>query len=125
MANHVEPGAVGGAAQEPGSLTGSVHGADAAGYAAASPDTFGTTALAHGDAVRQAPGSSATVHEAFHGRPVSWVAVSAIMVGFLVGALALVFGHHGPTWWLFWTGAGVAAVGGLLALATDIFQDWY
>ncbi len=45
----------------------------------------------------------------FHGRPVSWVAVSIIMVGFLVGGLALVFG---PTWWLFWVGPGLAALGG-------------
>jgi hypothetical protein len=44
------------------------------------------------------------------------------MVGFLVGALALVFG---PTWWLFWSGGALAVVGALLAAATDIFEDWY
>ena len=60
--------------------------------------------------------------EPFHGRPVSWVAVSIIMAGFLVGGLGLVFG---PTWWLFWVGAGAAIVGGLLALGTRIFDDWY
>jgi hypothetical protein len=60
--------------------------------------------------------------EPFHGRPVSWVAVSLIMVAFLVGGLALIFG---PTWWLFWAALGLAAVGGLLALATHIFDDWY
>ena len=60
--------------------------------------------------------------ETHHGRPVSWVAVSLIMVAFLVGGLALIFG---PTWWLFWASAGLAAVGGLLALATHIFDDWY
>jgi hypothetical protein len=59
---------------------------------------------------------------AFHGRPVSWVAVGAIMVGFLVGGLALVLG---PTWWVFWVGLAIAVVGGLLALATNIFEDWY
>ena len=36
------------------------------------------------------------------------------MVAFVVGGLALVFG---PTWWLFWVGLGLAAVGALLALA--------
>ena len=41
---------------------------------------------------------------------------------FLIGGLALVFG---PTWWLFWTAAAIAAVGGLLALAINIFDDWY
>ena len=49
----------------------------------------------------------------FHGRAVSWTAVTVIMVAFLVGGLALVFG---PTWWLFWVALGVAAVGGLMAL---------
>ena len=61
-------------------------------------------------------------YEPFHGRPVSWVAVSIIMVGFVVGGLALIFG---PTWWLFWVGIGVVVVGGLIALSTDIFEDWY
>jgi hypothetical protein len=37
-----------------------------------------------------------------------------------MGGLGLVLG---PTWWLFWAGAGVAAVGGIMALATDIFAD--
>ena len=65
-------------------------------------------------------GGPATVSH--HGRPVSWVAVSTIMAGFLVGGFGLILG---PTWWLFWAGGAMAAVGGLLALATDIFADWY
>jgi hypothetical protein len=60
--------------------------------------------------------------EPFHGRPVSWVAVSIITAGFIAGGLGLCVG---PTWWLFWAGAGLAAVGALLALATHIFEDWY
>ena len=60
--------------------------------------------------------------EPFHGRPVSWVAVSIIMLGFLVGGLALVFG---TVWWLFWTGLGLAVIGALLAASTNIFEDWY
>jgi hypothetical protein len=63
-----------------------------------------------------------TPHQAYHGRPVSWTAVAIIMIGFITGGLSLVFG---PTWWLFWASAGLAAVGGLLALATNIFEDWY
>ena len=59
---------------------------------------------------------------AFHGRAVSWTAVAIIMIGFIVGGFALVFG---PTWWLFWVSAAFVAVGGLLALATNIFEDWY
>ncbi len=57
-----------------------------------------------------------------HGRPVSWVAVSIIVAGFIAGGLGLVIG---PTWWLFWTGAGIAALGGILGLASGIFDDWY
>jgi hypothetical protein len=78
----------------------------------------GTDVDAQGDIAPASPGQ----YEPFHGRPVSWVAVSIIMLGFLVGGLSLVFG---TIWWLFWTGAGLAVVGGLLAMSTDIFEDWY
>jgi hypothetical protein len=60
--------------------------------------------------------------EPHHGRPVSWVSVSLICVGFILGGVGLIVG---PTWWLFWTGVAVAAVGGIVALATGIFNDWY
>jgi hypothetical protein len=56
---------------------------------------------------------------------VSWVAVGIIAVGFIVGGLALVFGHGGPIWWLFWVGAGLAALGLLVSVATNMFEDWY
>ncbi len=61
-------------------------------------------------------------YESFHGRPVSWVAVGIIMIGFVVGGFALIFG---PTWWLFWGSIGLVVVGGLIALSTNIFEDWY
>jgi hypothetical protein len=61
-------------------------------------------------------------HQAFHGRPVSWVASVIIVIGFLIGGIALI---TGPAWWAFWTGAGVAAVGGILGLSVGIFNDWY
>ena len=73
---------------------------------------------AHSGTATVSPGH----YEPFHGRPVSWVAVSLIMLGFLVGGLALVFG---TIWWLFWTGLGLVVVGGLLAASTNIFEDWY
>lgn len=70
--------------------------------------------------VSQVPGTP--VHfPSFHGRTVSWVAVSIIMAAFLAGGFALVF----AAWWLFWVALGMAAVGGLLALSTGIFDDWY
>jgi hypothetical protein len=62
------------------------------------------------------------VAHSVHGRPVSWAAVSTIVVGFIAGGLGLMIG---PTWWLFWVGVAVAAIGGLLGLATNIFDDWY
>jgi len=60
-------------------------------------------------------------HETFHGRPVSWVAVSFIIVGFVCGGLSIVF----VAWPTFWVGVGIAAIGGLLAAFTNIFEDWY
>jgi hypothetical protein len=70
--------------------------------------------------VSQVPGTP--VHfPHYSGRPVSWVAVSLILAGFLAGGLALVF----TVWWLFWVSVGVAALGLLIALATGIFNDWY
>ena len=70
---------------------------------------------------QDAPGTPGH-YEAFHGRPVSWVAVGIMMAGFICGGFALVFG---PAWWAFWTGLGLVVVGGLLALSTGIFEDWY
>jgi len=61
-------------------------------------------------------------HAAFHGRRVSWVEVGIILAGFIVGGAGLI---AGPTWWLVWAGGAVVAVGGILALATGIFNDWY
>jgi hypothetical protein len=64
----------------------------------------------------------ALTYESFHGRPVSWVAVMVIVIGFIIGGFAMV---STPTWWLFWTAAGITAVGlgtGALARMTE---DWY
>jgi hypothetical protein len=58
----------------------------------------------------------------FSGRPVSWVAVIIIVIGFILGGAALV---AGPVWWLFWTGTGIAVVGAIVAMASGIFNDWY
>jgi hypothetical protein len=61
-------------------------------------------------------------HEAHHGRPASWVAVSIIIVGFIVGGVAMV--PH-PKWWMFWVGAGIVVIGGIMALSSHILDDWY
>jgi len=89
------------------------------------PGTIGSAAagLAEQTAlVPQTPGTPVSYPPPFHGRAVSWVAVSIVMAGFVVGGLGLVFG---PTWVAFWVGVGMTVVGGLLALATNIFEDWY
>ena len=62
------------------------------------------------------------VHEAHHGRAASWVAVSIIIVGFIIGGIAL---PVGPVWWLFWLGTGIVVVGGIFALSVHILDDWY
>jgi hypothetical protein len=101
MAEHVEPGTAGGVVAGSGSLGAS---------ASTEPAPF----------VSQVPGTP--VHfPHFSGRPVSWVAVSMILVGFLAGGLALVF----AIWWLFWLAVGFAVLGLLVAVATGIFNDWY
>jgi ABC-type transport system involved in cytochrome c biogenesis permease subunit len=105
MANQVGPDTVGGATSQSGQVAGPEP--TPAQVASAAPGTLPD------------PGHT---HASFHGRAISWVAVSVIMLGFVLGGFALVFG---PTWVAFWVGAGLAAVGGLLALLTDIFEDWY
>jgi hypothetical protein len=64
----------------------------------------------------------AYVHEAHHGRPASWVASSIVIVGFIIGGIALPIG---PTWWLFWTGVGIVVLGAIVGAAVHIFDDWY
>jgi hypothetical protein len=66
--------------------------------------------------------AAALVHESFHGRAVSWVVVTIITIGFIVGGVGMV--PH-PTWWLFWTGAGIALVGICIGGLTKMSEDWY
>jgi hypothetical protein len=54
------------------------------------------------------------------GRPSSWVAVGIMIVGFTIGGAGMTMG---PSWPVFWAGVAVVAVGGLIALAVDIFSD--
>jgi hypothetical protein len=62
-------------------------------------------------------------HPTHHGRASSWAAIAVIVVGFVVGGAAMVTTH--PTWWLFWVGAGIVVIGGIMALSTRIMGDWY
>jgi hypothetical protein len=117
MANQVDPATAEGAASS---------GAAAQGPILAAQDA----SMVHGNNQHGSVPATTNVaqlgpHPPFHGRTVSWVAVSIIMAGFSIGGLALIFGQHGPTWWLFWIGVGVSVLGILLTLATNTFEDWY
>jgi nitrate/nitrite transporter NarK len=61
-------------------------------------------------------------HEAQHGRPASWVAVTVIIVGFILGGIALTIG---PSWVLFWVAVAIAVVGSIFAASIRIMDDWY
>jgi hypothetical protein len=115
MTNQVGP-AGGGSVAAPGSrapgATG-VSGASAVAGGSGGPDVV--------PFVSQVPGTPVSF-PSFHGRAVSWTAVSIIMAAFLAGGFALVFG---PIWWLFWVSLGAAGLGTLLAMGTGIFDDWY
>ena len=110
MANQVDPATVGGAAPGPILAQGASQAHGEAG---------------HGSVAARTNVAQLGPHPPFHGRKVSWVAVSIIMAGFLIGGLALIFGHHGPIWWLFWGGVGVSVLGFLVTFATNTFEDWY
>lgn len=96
MPNQVEPGTMGGAP----------------------PESVGSGGSPAGTLAQPGPTGE---HEAFHGRAVSWVAVTFIIAGFVAGGLSIVY----AAWPTFWVGVGLAAIGGLLAAFTNIFEDWY
>jgi hypothetical protein len=53
------------------------------------------------------------------GRPSSWVAVTVIFIGFLIGGLAIPL----SSWALGAVGLGVVVVGGIIALVVDVMSD--
>ena len=61
-------------------------------------------------------------HEEYRGRPVSWVAVTIIIIGFIIGGIAL---SIGPVWVLFWVGAALVVLGSIFAASIRIMDDWY
>jgi hypothetical protein len=57
------------------------------------------------------------------GRPVSWVGTSVVIIGFIVGGIAMV---PSPHWVVFWVGTGIAIIGCLiLAFSKAMNTDWY
>jgi hypothetical protein len=74
------------------------------------------------DAFTALPG---TVHSEAHnpGRPMSWVGVAIVVIGFIIGGIAF---FPAPHWTIFWIGTGVAIVGCLSLLFTKTMnEDWY
>lgn len=110
MAKQVEPSTAAGAVQGTGDM-------GSQGYSLSSRGDSGHEAAPF---VSQVPGTPVSF-PSFHGRTVSWVAVSLIMAAFAIGGFGLIF----SVWVLFWVALGIAVVGGLLALGTGIFDDWY
>ena len=128
MANHAEPGAMTGAGSD--TVTHENTGPqDQAGTrdhtVTQEAATMYSGSTGHNELTSRTGAAVLGPHPSYHGRRVSWVAVGMMTVGFLVGGLALIFGSHGPTWWLFWVGAGITAVGLLTSIATNTFEDWY
>jgi hypothetical protein len=57
------------------------------------------------------------------GRPMSWVGVGIVIVGFIIGGIAF---FPAPNWTIFWIGTAVAIVGCLSLLFTKTMnEDWY
>jgi hypothetical protein len=56
------------------------------------------------------------------GRPISWIAVLVICLGFVIGGVGLCQGP--PIWWIFWTGLGIAIAGSVFAWAVGIMEDY-
>jgi hypothetical protein len=54
------------------------------------------------------------------GRPKSWLVVAVMIAGFLISGIALPLG---PVWPMFWGGAVVVVLGGLLGAAVGITDD--
>jgi hypothetical protein len=66
--------------------------------------------------------AAALAHDSFHGRPASWVAVAITVIGFIIGGLAF---SSPPTWWLVYTGGGIALLGFIVAGFARMTEDWY
>lgn len=124
MANHAEPDIMAGAASDSATSQSEAAMQDAS-LAPAGSIGEGSRSIGEGGRPIGEGGRPIGPHPSYHGRKVSWVAVAIVMAGFLVGGLAMIFGKHGPIWWLFWAGAGITVLGLLISLATNTFEDWY
>lgn len=80
------------------------------------------TADPQSDRMSHVPNDDVEVSENFGhiaARPVSWVVVLLVCVGFLVAGIGLI----AATPWVFWVGAGVVAAGTILGGVTHAMAD--
>ena len=61
-------------------------------------------------------------HEAHTGGRFRGWSAAIIIIGFTVGGIALPIG---PVWWLFWAGAAIVVIGGIMGAAVRTIDDWY
>jgi hypothetical protein len=73
-----------------------------------------------GDAVVADDTHDDTYRTGHGGKASSWLAVTVILLGFTIGGVALCLW---PNWFLFWMGATVFALGGVLLVTFRVFQD--
>ncbi|WP_246249547.1 MULTISPECIES: HGxxPAAW family protein [Actinomadura] len=59
-------------------------------------------------------------HGSHAGRPGSWVAVTIIFAGFVVGGVAICLG---PAWIMFYVGVGIIVVGMIVSGLVHLFSD--
>ncbi len=78
-------------------------------------DAAGHGLTPHADYVRQEI-------QTHHGRPASWAVTTIVIIGFVIGGIAL---PVGPVWWLFWLGTGIVVLAVIIGAAVRIFDDWY
>ncbi|MEV8636308.1 HGxxPAAW family protein [Streptosporangium sp. NPDC051023] len=50
----------------------------------------------------------------------SWLAVTVLVLGFAIGGIGLC---AGPDWFVFWVGAAICGMGGILLLTFRVFRD--
>lgn len=86
------------------------------------PEDSGSTGVATDAMLSHPPHGRPGEPEAFHGTRLSWIGVAVVILGFVVGGIALM---AGAIWWLFWVGVAIAVAGLIEVAAVKTLDDWY
>ena len=113
MPNQVEPGTMGGAPPESVSSGGAAAGAQTA---HGGPEVLGGSPAG----TLAQPGPRSSTRRSTAGPSPGWPSPSSSWASCAAG-----WPSSSSAWSTFWVGVGIAAVGGLLAAFTNIFEDWY